>query len=180
MDASEAHSVELAVQVNISSTEAITNDDYAVRSDQVALVRGEPVVTALQKVDALVLNKTASASGVFPGDLLTYTLSVTDAHALIPGTNVVLTDMLPAGTTFVSATGFYSFDGSAVRWAFPVLNAGETLTVDLVVKVDLFNSAFITNTDYSVYSDQMVLVHGIPVNTLLGKVFFLPITIKTP
>ena len=99
---------------------------------------------------------------------------------LIPGTNVVLTDMLPAGTTFVSATGPYSFDGSVVRWDFPTLNAGDTLTVELVVKVDLINSAFITNTDYSVYSDQMILVHGIPVDTLLGKVFFLPIAIKAP
>jgi serine protease AprX len=180
LDVTGTLSVDLSVQVEITATGTITNADYAVRSNQVALVRGEPVTTQLETVNFLKLDKVTSALMVLPGDLITYTLSVTNTHEFIPGTNVVLTDMIPAGSVFISATEPYSLDGSIVRWDFPLLNAKDNLNVDLVVKVSLINSSAITNANYAVYSDQMVLVQGSPVSTLLGKVFFLPITLKGP
>ena len=107
----DTRSVKLAVKADLTAFGAITNSDYAVRSDQVTLVRGEPVTTLIEEVNSLELNKVASASMVVPGDLITYTLSITNTHEFIPTTNVVLTDTLPAGSTFVSATAPYTRNG---------------------------------------------------------------------
>jgi uncharacterized repeat protein (TIGR01451 family) len=51
----------------------------------------------------LVITKTASADPVYVGSLLTYTLVVTNLGTLT-ATDVIETDNLPAGVTFVSAT----------------------------------------------------------------------------
>ena len=84
LEASGSRNVELTVQVNITSTESITNDDYAVRSDQVALVGGAPVVTQLEELHLLTLDKVVSAAMANPGDFITYTLAVANVHASIP------------------------------------------------------------------------------------------------
>jgi uncharacterized repeat protein (TIGR01451 family) len=172
--------VDLKVQVDIDASGAIVNQDYAVSSDQVALVTGAPVTTLVQPVDALALEKYASASIVFPGDLVTYTLSLTNTHPVIPGTNVELTDTLPAGSAFVSATGPYSLDGEVIRWAWPALAPGESLSVNLVVRLDTILSAYLTNQDYAAVSDQMLPVAGAPVSTPIGRIFFLPMAVKGP
>jgi uncharacterized repeat protein (TIGR01451 family) len=172
--------VDLVVRVDITSTGTITNEDYAVRSDQVALVHGEPVTTPIGVLDFLKLNKVASAPMVFPGDLITYTLTITNIQESIPTTNVVLTDTIPAGSTFISATAPYNVDEDIIRWNFSGLGALGTLSVDLVVKVDSTASGSITNSDYGVLSDQVALIRGTPVSTLLGKVFFLPMAVKGP
>ena len=65
----------------------------------------------LQVLSAFDLTKTASSAEVFPGETLTYTLALTNLCAINTTTSVVLTDTLPAGTTFVSATQPYTFDG---------------------------------------------------------------------
>jgi serine protease AprX len=180
MDAMETRSVDLAVRVEITATGAITNADYAVHSDQVALVHGEPVTTLLLEPNLLVLDKVASASMVIPGDLITYTLTITNVHAIIPTTNIVLTDTFPLGTSFVSATLPYTLTGDIVRWDFPSLDAQSSLSVSMVVRVDFTASGVVTNFDYGVYSDQAAFVQGAPVITLVGKVFFLPLMINGP
>ena len=156
------------------------NDDYAVLSDDVAQVRGDPVTTQLDKLDFLLLEKAASTSMAFPGELITYTISVTNSHALISASNVVLTDKLPLGSTFVSATAPYTRDGDVIRWDFPTLNASNMLSVVLVVRVDLATVGVLTNAEYAVYSDQAALVQGAPVITRVGSSYFLPFTIKAP
>lgn len=180
LDTPAAVSVDLTVGVNITSTGTIVNADYAVKSDQVEPVLGEPVTTQLDKLDFLQLQKTASASMVIPGELITYTIAVTNSHALISASNVVLTDNLPVGSTFVSASVPYILDGDIIRWEFPILDPSSTLTVVLVVRVDLTTLGILTNADYAVVSDQAALVQGAPVNTRVGSVFFLPIAIKAP
>ncbi len=173
-------SADLTVRVNITSTGTIVNDNYAVLSDDVAQVRGEPVTTQLGKLDFLELDKFASSSIVIPGDFITYTLTITNSHALLNATNVVLTDKIPLGSTFVSATAPYTLDADVIRWDFASLEASSTINVELVVRVDFTTSGSLTNADYSVYSDQAALVQGAPVTTWLGRIFFLPIAIKTP
>ncbi len=137
-------------------------------------------VAAVGTVNQLQLEKVASAESVLPGDLITYTLTVTNSHALLSATNVVLTDKIPLGSTFVSATVPYALDEDVIRWDFTSLAASSTINVELVVRVDLTTSGSLTNADYSMYSDQAALVQGAPVTTWLGRIFFLPIAIKTP
>jgi uncharacterized repeat protein (TIGR01451 family) len=47
--------------------------------------------------------------------------------------NVVVTDTLPAGATFVSATGGGASSGGVVTWAVPTLAAGASLTFSLTI-----------------------------------------------
>jgi uncharacterized repeat protein (TIGR01451 family) len=137
-------------------------------------------LAAVGTVNQLQLEKVASTVSVLPGDLITYTLTVTNSHALHSATNVVLTDKIPPGSAFVSATIPYTLDEDVIRWDFTSLTASSTINVELVVRVDLTTSDSLTNADYSVYSDQAALVQGAPVTTWLGRIFFLPIAIKTP
>ena len=170
LDMPDAVSVDLTVRVNITSTGTIVNDDYAVLSDDVAQVRGEPVTTQLGMLDFLELNKVASISMVIPGDLITYTLTVTNTHALLDATNVVLIDYIPVGSTFVSATAPYTFNGDAIQWDFTSLDASSSINVLLVVRVDRTTKNVLTNSEYSVFSDQTVSVQGTPISTRLSAV----------
>jgi uncharacterized repeat protein (TIGR01451 family) len=172
--------VDLVVRTNITSTGTITNADYAVRSDQVALVRGEPVTTRLKEINALELDKFASANMVIPGDLITYTLTITHSVGVSPTGNVVLTDTIPVGATFVIASSPYTQSGDIIRWDIPSLDAMGSVSVELVVRVDIDSRGTLTNEEYAVHSDQVALVRGSPVNTLIGKIFFLPITMRSP
>ncbi|RJR42172.1 MAG: DUF11 domain-containing protein [Deltaproteobacteria bacterium] len=74
----------------------------------------------------LSLDKRANASQVFAGNNLTYTLSFDNLNNPSPVRNVVLTDNLPAETTFVSATGngVYSPGTHSVTWNIGNLAAG--------------------------------------------------------
>jgi uncharacterized repeat protein (TIGR01451 family) len=137
-------------------------------------------LAAVESVHRLELEKVASVLSVEPGGLITYTLTITHIHEVNPTTNVVLTDTLPVGTTFISATLPYTQTGDAIRWDFANLEAMGTRSVVLVVKVNHTASGVISNSDYAVRSDQMVLVRGTPVSTRVRSAYFLPMAIKGP
>jgi uncharacterized repeat protein (TIGR01451 family) len=67
------------------------------------------------------LGKAATVETVFPGENITYTLSISHPHGAAADTNIVLTDTIPAGTTFISATAPYSTTGESIVWQFPTL-----------------------------------------------------------
>jgi uncharacterized repeat protein (TIGR01451 family) len=180
LDVIDARSVDLSVRVDITATGMITNEDYAVQSDQVAPVRGAPVTTPVEELNLLALHKDASALIVMPGDLITYTLTITDVHETIPATNLVLTDTLPVGTTFISATSPYTLTGDIARWEFPSLDAQGSLNVIMVVRVDVAASGVLTNFDYGVSSDQVAFLQGAPVTTRVGNAYFLPLAVNSP
>ena len=173
-------SVELVVSVDPAASGVITNSDYAVQSDQVPQVYGEPVITPVEEPNILELSKVASTTFLFPGNLITYTLTVTNFHDSLPTTGVVLTDTIPVGATFVSATSPYTRIGDIVRWDFSSLGAMASTNVELVVKVNIDANGNLTNEKYAVRSDQVAVVKGAAVNTLLGKIFFLPFALRSP
>ncbi len=81
------------------------------------------------------LTKTASAPQVNPGDTITFTMTWgVDSNS--QATNVVLTDPVPANTTFVSANngGVYNSGTNTVTWTLGTKNPGDTGAVQLVVK----------------------------------------------
>ncbi len=117
----------------------------------------------------LELKNTASAAEINPGELLTYTLAVTNTQITLPATGIVLTDTFPTNTSFISASGPYVLNGSQVTWSFASLAGGASTSVDLVVQVADENCSLIENADYGVRSDQ------IP-QTILGPVITTPIT----
>jgi uncharacterized repeat protein (TIGR01451 family) len=137
-------------------------------------------LAAYRNAHLISINKSASADWTNPGDYITYTLTITHAVGISPTTNVVLTDTLPLGTTFVSATLPYTQIGDVIRWDFPNLEPLGTRSVELVVKVDLSAFGPITNSNYAARSDQVAFIRGLPIRTYLAKVLFLPIAIKAP
>lgn len=121
------------------------------------------------------LYKSASAPKVEPGELVTYTLTITHVVGISPTTNIVLTDTIPAGSTFITATLPYSRNADTLRWDFPTLDPGGAVSVQLVVRADNNSTGTLTNSDYAVHSDQVALIRGEPVTTLIRRNYFAPI-----
>jgi uncharacterized repeat protein (TIGR01451 family)/CSLREA domain-containing protein len=95
-----------------------------------AVSNGVPVATMAD----LSITKTASAPLAFGGQNITYTLLVANAGPAA-ATSVVVTDVLPPGTTFVSATPAGSCTGTTtITCSVATLNSGASTTFTIVVK----------------------------------------------
>ena len=99
---------------------------------------GEPEPAGLAVV------KTADVSLAAPGDLVTYTLRAVNSG---PGAaeDVVITDVLPAGTTFVSAGAGCTYAAPTVTCALGDLAAGAQRSVTVTVRVSLLPSTVTTH-----------------------------------
>ncbi len=176
--------VTLVVAAPLTTTaNLVENATYSARSDEVTAVFGPPVQTTITPLaHALALHKAASAAEINAGDTLTYTLTVTHEHPVSPTTNVVLTDVLPAHTTLLTATMPFTQDGDIIYWHAPTLAAGEVWQVELVVSTVISTEVYIvTNAAYGVRSDEVAtVVTGPPVITFVGTPFklYLPIILK--
>jgi uncharacterized repeat protein (TIGR01451 family) len=99
----------------------------------------------------LALTKSDSPDPVVAGNNLTYTIRVENPGGL-PATNVVVTDNLPSGVDFVSATGgTCQRTGNTVTCDLGQVNAGTTAIVTIVVKTKkdgtLSNTATVTSPE---------------------------------
>jgi uncharacterized repeat protein (TIGR01451 family) len=93
-------------------------------------------ITVPLRATDLSLTKTASPTFLTEGNNATYTLSVTN-NGSDPDTNVVASDTLPAGESFVSGDPGCSAVASAVTCNFGTLGAGATASKSYVVHVAL-------------------------------------------
>ena len=99
---------------------------------------------------ALELRKVFTPTAVEAGGLLTYTLAVTNA-GVVSATGVVITDALPANTSFVScAPAPCGESGGVVSWTVGIVDVGQSRVVTLLVQVasPLPNGSLIVNTGY--------------------------------
>jgi uncharacterized repeat protein (TIGR01451 family) len=131
-----------------------------------ALAVGGPLADAGQ----LTLSKTAHANTVAPGGLITYTLRAGAQGG--PLSAVVLSDTLPANTTFVSASGAYTRSGpnnGLITWPVGGLAAGQTITRTLTVRVlpTASSGATISNMSYSVSATGVAPIGHLPVHVTL-------------
>jgi uncharacterized repeat protein (TIGR01451 family) len=100
-----------------------------------------------QQVDVS-LTKSASAATIVPGQQLTYTILVTNSGPST-ATDVTVTDTLPAGVTFVSATstlGTAAHNAGTITGSIGTLNVGQSATVTVIVGVNAAAPATLTNT----------------------------------
>ncbi|HKQ97169.1 MAG TPA: hypothetical protein VJV75_04775, partial [Candidatus Polarisedimenticolia bacterium] len=112
----------------------VTLGTYTVDSNQTTPVNGAAVTTAVVSNPILSLTVVDGPDPVMAGGDLTYTLSAANTGNA-PATGVVLNAPLPAGTTFVSATGGGTFGSGVVTWAIGTLNAGAVSSLQMVVHV---------------------------------------------
>jgi uncharacterized repeat protein (TIGR01451 family) len=125
-----------------------------------------PVTMTVSAAPWLTLSKQTHTTMVQPGDLLTYTLTVTNVgDAAVSG--LVVTDTLPLHTTFVSADQGGTEVGGVVRWDAMDLPLGDDRTFQMVVQVAqaLPNETVITNADYGATCDQGMGADGPAVET---------------
>ena len=116
-----------------------------------------------------------------PDELLTYTLTVTNLHPSASTYHLVLSDTLPAGTQFVTATLGYTLTGDQVIWNLDQLAAGSTWQVQITVQVNTNAAGTIRNVDYAVRSDEVTPpVAGKPVETLIRREVWLPLLYRIP
>lgn len=145
--------VTLVVRVNTPLTRGLVLTNSALLTDTQGLADTALLTNAVQTSHALTLTKWASASPVPAAGPLTYTLAYT-ITGNEPAFGAVMSDTLPAYTTFVTATGGLGLLATApVRWALGDLllpESGLTQaigTLTLVVQVQAVpNGTLLTNT----------------------------------
>ena len=119
----------------------------------------------------LAISKTAHAAQVGPGDRITCTLTISHETRGGISNQLIISDALPADTSFVSATLPYTFTGSTIVWAHPALDEGQTTSRQLVVEVSPQAVAPIDNLQYQVSAANHDAVPGPPQRTLLDVDF---------
>lgn len=94
----------------------------------------------------IVLNKDADQNTVNEGDTVTFSITV-ESLGVDPVSNLVLTDVLPAGLELVSTSiskGTFSYPD----WTIGDMDSGDLETLTLVTKASL-NNIYLSSTDYT-------------------------------
>ncbi|GAB4520841.1 MAG: hypothetical protein Fur0018_00770 [Anaerolineales bacterium] len=142
----------------------ITNNAYGASSDEAAFVSGSPVSVQVAP-PVLTLSKTASAYQALPGQVLTYTLRARNGHEFAPLSALTLSDTLPAGAQFLTATQPFTRTGDVFTWGKADLPARAAWEVTLSVRVPLTAGQMtITNADYAAFSAETGKVTAAPVD----------------
>lgn len=152
-----------AVTANFTVTapNTIVNSFYGVRDENGYAATGlVPVVTAIGEPN-LSISKSGPPSA-YSGDDIVYTLTAHNTGALT-ATNVIITDSLPVGATWVSGG---SHNNGLVTWLVPELAVGETIQRQLTVQAN----STIVNADYRISADGGFFATGFPpVTTIVGE-----------
>jgi uncharacterized repeat protein (TIGR01451 family) len=98
------------------------------------------------------LSVTKTASNLTPGNTVTFTVQVSNAGP-VRATGVHVTDLLPAGLTFVSsAVSTGTYNSTTGLWDVNVLNSGATATLTIVANVTTVGAK--TNAAQLTFADQ--------------------------
>ena len=179
LNAGSSSSVQLVVQVTspLANGTLITNSTYGIDSSETAPIAGAAITTTVSTLPVLSISKSDAPDPVNAGSNITYTLSYSNTgNANASG--VVITDTIPANTTFVSATGGGTLAAGVVTWNIGALNAGSSSSVQLVVQVTspLANGTLITNSTYGIDSSETAPIAGAAITTTVSTLPVLSIS----
>jgi OOP family OmpA-OmpF porin len=112
---------------------------------------GNPTGIAIPRAQVsfnpLNFTKVGSPNPVASGSDLTYTLCYDNTANATPVNNVVITDVIPAGTTYLSDTGPSSQVGNTITWSISSVAAGAAqVCYNLVVNVTASDGTTIVNS----------------------------------
>ncbi len=149
----------------------ITNDPYGVRCTEVPAPTWGAAVTTLVVAPSLSISKVDQPDPLAPGGVLTYTLTIINNGGAIAN-NVVITDVVPADTSFVSASDGGTESGGIVTWNVPNLSSGASLNRTLAVAVSgaVPSGQIITNALYGVRCTQVPTPTWGPAVTTTAKI----------
>jgi uncharacterized repeat protein (TIGR01451 family) len=137
---------DLVVTVNAAPGGSVLNS-ATITSDNTPPTTQTVLTDVIGGYVALNLTKIDSVHPVVTGRNLTHTICVDGGANTQTVNNVVLTDPLPAGLVFVSATGGGTFDGAQVRWTLGnILPEAARVCVDVTWTVNAAPGAVILNT----------------------------------
>jgi uncharacterized repeat protein (TIGR01451 family) len=182
----------VAVDESLPNGWPIVNADYRLVADDAPTIIGQAVTTTVGVPD-LSLTKWAVREEVFAGSRLQYGILVRNRGGL--ARNLVVSDTLPAHTTFSDCDGSYAvlahglelqrqgqrtsgaaftcgLEGDTVVWRVDDLADGRSLQMTLGVTVDagLSEGALIVNDSYAVAADYTPMVRGnVPVTTTVRR-----------
>ncbi len=132
---------------------------------------GQPDLGADELAYSLSISKDAPAKAA-PGEVITYTLTITN-NGYLTLTNVVITDALPVGATFVGGSTSL-LPSNILRWWIPHLAGHKTATVQFKVMA----TETIVNEDYGVVCDEGAKASGAPVTTTVSGRVYLPLILR--
>jgi uncharacterized repeat protein (TIGR01451 family) len=132
----------------VASETDVINSDYAARMAGGGEVTGPPVETVLVPLPIATVTK-SGPSVVVGGEELTYSLAVTVTQG--PAFDVVVTDVLPAGVEFRSATADGEHEDGTLTWQLGDLAVGTELSLEVTVRArPTAVDGVLVNADYSV------------------------------
>ncbi|MFN0052353.1 MAG: SdrD B-like domain-containing protein, partial [Planctomycetales bacterium] len=120
-----------------STTSTDSNADATGQSNTFALASGVDNTTidaGFRPVD-LSLTKTVSDSTPTVGSNVTFTVTVSNANGFSTATGVTVSDVLPAGLTYVSDDAGGAFDSGTGLWTVGTLAPGASATLNIVATV---------------------------------------------
>ena len=124
---------------------------HADQFDPISANNTASAVATPQQAD-LALGKTVSNTTPNVGDTITYTITLSD-NGPDSATNAQVTDVLPSGVSFVSATPSQgTFDSASGVWTAGTVNVGSPLT--LAIQAMVMSPAPNSNTAAITHSDQ--------------------------
>jgi len=139
---------------NVPSGTVIANADYQVASPQTGVTAGELyTVTVVDPI--LSLSKYTWPDPPGSNREMTYILTLFNAGSL--ATDLVITDRVPAGVTYVDGG---SIAGNVVSWSLTSLSTGESAEFTYTVYISDVMGIPIANNDYGVRSDEGIHAPG--------------------
>ncbi|NIR25563.1 MAG: DUF11 domain-containing protein, partial [Gammaproteobacteria bacterium] len=144
----------------------IINRDYTASATGGVSNSGNPVSTTIQTPNSVLRISKRGPMVADARDNIRYTLSVTNASN-ITATNVVITDVIPAGANFVSSVGGVRI-GNVISFTVGALGAGQAADPGPTFVVTATQT--ITNRDYLVtgFGNALTSATGNPVVTVHG------------
>ncbi len=131
---------------------------------------GQPDLGADELVYGLAIVKDAPRTAL-PGEWITYTLTLTNS-GYVTITNVVITDAVPTGASYVS--GGTLMPGDVVSWTLAHLAGREVATRQFVVTA----TETIVNGNYGAVCDEGATAIGSPVTTVVARRVYLPLVVR--
>ena len=169
--------VTFVVQVPVDIDYSPLIDQYELSSQETDTITGQLETAVLFNGNSISIHVQTEPI-VFPNDTFTYTFTVT--NGLTTTHQIMLTNTLPTGVQFITATMPYTQVGDTIRWAWPTLLSGESQTVNLVVQVpvDIGYSPLIDQ--YEVSSQETDTITGEMETAVLYIKQYIPFLVKEP